>query len=96
MLISRLLGQVRDIVFAAMLGASGDTDVYVAAFRIPDFLNYLLAGGFLSITFIPIFARYLADDDEEGGWTALIAVDPPAGHWDHRLRGGRVGGRPRR
>jgi putative peptidoglycan lipid II flippase len=76
-LISRLLGQVRDIVFAGMLGASGDTDVYVAAFRIPDFLNYLLAGGFLSITFIPIFARYLADDDEEGGWTALTAIIRP-------------------
>ena len=76
-LISRLLGQVRDIVFAGMLGASGDTDVYVAAFRIPDFLNYLLAGGFLSITFIPIFARYLADDDEDGGWTALTAIVRP-------------------
>ena len=76
-LISRLLGQVRDIVFAGMLGASADTDVYVAAFRIPDFLNYLLAGGFLSITFIPIFARYLADDDEEGGWTALTAIVRP-------------------
>ncbi|MBA2338322.1 MAG: murein biosynthesis integral membrane protein MurJ [Acidimicrobiia bacterium] len=76
-LASRLLGQVRDIVFAGMLGASGATDVYVAAFRIPDFLNYLLAGGFLSITFIPIFARYLAADDEEGGWTALTAIIRP-------------------
>ncbi len=76
-LISRLLGQVRDIVFAAMLGASADTDVYVAAFRLPDFLNYLLAGGFLAITFIPIFARYLADDDEEGGWVALTAIIRP-------------------
>lgn len=76
-LISRLLGQVRDIVFAGMLGASGATDVYVAAFRIPDFLNYLLAGGFLSITFIPMFARYLADDDEAGGWRALTSIIRP-------------------
>jgi len=76
-LLSRILGQLREIIFAGMLGADGITDQYVAAFRIPDFLNYLLAGGFLSITFIPIFAKYLADDDEEGGWVALSAVLRP-------------------
>jgi putative peptidoglycan lipid II flippase len=78
-LLSRILGQLREIIFASLLGASGVTDQYVAAFRIPDFLNYLLAGGFLSITFIPIFARYLADDDEEGGWRALTAIIRPIG-----------------
>ncbi len=76
-LLSRILGQLRDIIFAALLGASGITDQYVAAFRIPDFLNYLLAGGFLSITFIPIFSRYLAENDEEGGWRALTAIIRP-------------------
>ncbi len=76
-LLSRILGQVREIVFAWLLGATPITDQYVAAFRIPDFLNYLLAGGFLSITFIPIFSRYLADDDEEGGWAALRAIMRP-------------------
>ncbi len=76
-LLSRILGVVRDAIFAAMLGADGVTDQYVAAFRIPDFLNYLLAGGFLSITFIPIFARYMAADDEEGGWRALTAIIRP-------------------
>ncbi len=76
-LLSRVLGQLRDIIFASLLGASGVTDQYVAAFRVPDFLNYLLAGGFLSITFIPIFSRYLATDDEEGGWVALTAVLRP-------------------
>lgn len=73
-LISRLLGIVRDMIFAWMLGADGVTDVYVAAFRIPDFANYLLAGGFLTITFIPIFARYMADDDEEAGWAGFTAI----------------------
>ncbi len=76
-LLSRVLGQIREMIFAAMLGADGGTDVYVAAFTIPDFLNYLLAGGFLSITFIPIFARYMADDDEQGGWGALTAIIRP-------------------
>ena len=76
-LVSRLLGQIREMIFAGMLGADAVTDQYVAAFRIPDFLNYLLAGGFLSITFIPIFTRYLAADDEAGGWEALTAIIRP-------------------
>ncbi len=73
-LFSRLLGIIRDMIFAWMLGADGITDVYVAAFRIPDFANYLLAGGFLTITFIPIFAKYLADDDEDAGWVGFTAI----------------------
>ncbi len=76
-LISRILGQLREVIFASLLGATASTDEYVAAFAIPDFLNYLLAGGFLSITFIPIFSRYLASDDEEGGWQALSAIIRP-------------------
>jgi putative peptidoglycan lipid II flippase len=76
-LISRILGQLREVIFASLLGANASTDEYVAAFAIPDFLNYLLAGGFLSITFIPILSRYLADDDEAGGWVALSAIIRP-------------------
>jgi len=76
-IISRVLGQLREVIFAQLLGATQVTDQYVAAFRIPDFMNYLLAGGFLSITFIPIFSRYLANDDEEGGWDALTAIIRP-------------------
>jgi putative peptidoglycan lipid II flippase len=73
-LASRLLGIIRDMIFAAMLGSDSVTDIYVAAFRIPDFANYLLAGGFLTITFIPIFSKYLADDDEFGGWEAFSSI----------------------
>ncbi len=73
-LLSRVLGILRDIVFASMLGADGATDVYVAAFRIPDFANYLLAGGFLAITFIPIFAKYLADNEESEAWKGFTAI----------------------
>lgn len=73
-LLSRVLGIIRDVVFASMLGADSVTDVYVAAFRIPDFANYLLAGGFLAITFIPIFAKYLADNDEAEAWRGFTAI----------------------
>ena len=73
-LVSRLLGVVREQIFAALLGADGVTDVYVASFRIPDYANYLLAGGFLTITFIPIFSRYLERDEETEGWQAFTIV----------------------
>lgn len=73
-LLSRLLGIVRDIVFASLLGANAVTDEYVAAFRIPDFANYLLAGGFLTITFIPIFSTYLAENDEAEGWRGFSSI----------------------
>ena len=51
-LLSRLAGLLRDMVIARMVGADGMTDVYFAAFTLPDFMNYLRAGGALSITFI--------------------------------------------
>lgn len=73
-LLSRVLGIIRDIIFASMLGADGVTDEYVAAFRIPDFANYLLAGGFLTITFIPIFAKYIADNDEDEAWFGFTSI----------------------
>ncbi len=63
--LSRLLGYARDAVIAYQQGASPETDAYFAAFTIPDFLNYLLAGGSLSITFIPIFSRYVAQGKED-------------------------------
>ncbi len=72
--LSRLLGYVRDAVIAWQHGASGETDAYFAAFTIPDFLNYLLAGGSLSITFIPIFARHLAEGREPEGHRAFSAI----------------------
>ncbi len=76
-LASRILGFLRDVVLAGQLGDSAVGDTYDAAFVVPDILNYLLAGGFLSITFIPIFTRYLAAGDTEGGWEAFGAVFRP-------------------
>jgi putative peptidoglycan lipid II flippase len=72
--LSRLLGYARDAIIAWQHGATPDTDAYFAAFTIPDFLNYLLAGGSLSITFIPIFARTLVDGRDEEGHRAFSTV----------------------
>ncbi len=76
-LLSRLVGLVREAVIGRTLGNSGEADVYWAAFVLPDFLNYLLAGGALSIVFIPIFQGYLARGDEAGGWRAFSVIANP-------------------
>ncbi|MBI5418932.1 MAG: murein biosynthesis integral membrane protein MurJ [Deltaproteobacteria bacterium] len=72
--LSRILGYARDAVIAYQHGATPETDAYFAAFTIPDFLNYLLAGGALSITFIPIFFRYIAEGKEEEGCRSFSAI----------------------
>jgi putative peptidoglycan lipid II flippase len=50
--LSRLLGLVREQVFAALLGASPLTDAFVVAFRIPNLLRDLFAEGALSAAFV--------------------------------------------
>ncbi len=56
-LLSRLLGFVREAVLAWQVGRSPAADAYYAAFQIPDLLNYFLAGGALSVAFIPFYTR---------------------------------------
>ncbi|HJX72713.1 MAG TPA: lipid II flippase MurJ, partial [Candidatus Deferrimicrobiaceae bacterium] len=72
--VSRILGYARDAVIAYQHGATPETDAYFVAFTIPDFLNYLLAGGALSITFIPIFAKTIAENREEEGYRSFSAI----------------------
>jgi putative peptidoglycan lipid II flippase len=67
-ILSRLLGWGRIKALAHLAGISGDVDAYIFAFTIPDLINHFLAGSALSITFIPMFQRYLSSNDERGGW----------------------------
>ncbi|MCB9780084.1 MAG: murein biosynthesis integral membrane protein MurJ [Alphaproteobacteria bacterium] len=73
-LLSRVIGLVREAVLGRVLGGGADADLYFLSFRLPDYLNYLLAGGALSIVFIPIFGAYLARDDEDGAWTSFSVI----------------------
>ena len=73
-LVSRLLGFLREWTVAHQIGANAITDTYYAAFTLPDFLNYLVTGGSLSLTFIPVFAQYLAEKREEEGWHIFSTV----------------------
>ncbi len=73
-LLSRVLGFLRDWTVAHQIGSNAVTDAYYAAFTLPDFLNYLVAGGSLSLTFIPILTRCMAEQREEEGWRVFSTV----------------------
>jgi putative peptidoglycan lipid II flippase len=78
--LSRVAGLIRDRVFAHYFGNSDAADVFKAAFRIPNFLQNLFGEGVLSASFIPVYARLLAQDDKEearktaGAVAALLAL----------------------
>jgi putative peptidoglycan lipid II flippase len=61
-LLSRVLGLVRDMVLGLQVGAGGEADAYNAAFQLPDLLNHFLVGGALSIAFVPLWTRTAARD----------------------------------
>lgn len=57
---SRLLGLVRQQVFAIEFGTTGQMDAFWTAFRLPDIIYNIVAGGLLGSSLIPVFAGYLA------------------------------------
>lgn len=57
-LLSRVLGLARDIVIAAMVGASANADAFFVAFKIPNFLRRLFAEGAFAQAFVPVLAEY--------------------------------------
>lgn len=56
-IVSRLIGVLRDRIFADQFGAGRELDIYYAAFRVPDLLYTMLIVGALSAGFIPVFMR---------------------------------------
>lgn len=62
---SRVLGLIREQMFAALLGASAYADAFVVAFRIPNLLRDLFAEGALSSAFVPTFTDYLKNKGRE-------------------------------
>lgn len=67
-LISRLLGLVREQVFAGFFGAGRAIDAFVVAFRIPNLLRDLFAEGALSTAFVTVFSQYDAKEGPERTW----------------------------
>jgi putative peptidoglycan lipid II flippase len=73
-LISRIVGLIRQRIFAHYFGSSGEGDAFSAAFRIPNFLQNVFGEGALSASFIPVYAKLLAQDDEERAGRVANAV----------------------
>ena len=75
-LLSRVLGFIRDLVFAHLFGASAGTDAFFVAFKIPNLLRRLFAEGAFSVAFVPVLTEY----KEKRGFDELrMFIDHVAG-----------------
>lgn len=63
--ISRILGFVRDIMIANVVGASPVADAFFAAFRLPNLFRRLFAEGAFNSAFVPLFARHLEEEGKD-------------------------------
>lgn len=72
--LSRITGLAREMIIGAQFGTSAELDAYLAAFRVPDLLFQLVAGGALGSAFIPTFATYWVKDDDAGAWLLFSRV----------------------
>ncbi|HHO58799.1 MAG TPA: murein biosynthesis integral membrane protein MurJ [Thiotrichales bacterium] len=86
-LLSRIFGLLRDITLATIFGASGGTDAFLVAFKIPNFMRRLFAEGAFAQAFVPVFSEYREKHDHDtlkdlvnhvagtlGGFLMLLAI----------------------
>ena len=72
--LSAALGAVRQVLFNAQFGVSQQANAYYAAFRLPDTLFSLIAGGALSSAMIPVLLNARQKEGEESGWRLISVV----------------------
>jgi putative peptidoglycan lipid II flippase len=65
---SRVLGLIREQVFAGLFGAGRNLDAFLIAFRVPNLLRDLFAEGALSTAFITTFSKKIATEGDESAW----------------------------
>jgi putative peptidoglycan lipid II flippase len=73
-LCSRILGLIREVVFAAMFGATRNMDAFLTAFRAPNMLRDLFAEGALSTAFVTTFSRRIATEGNQSAWDLASKV----------------------
>ena len=85
-LISRIVGLIRQRIFAHYFGSSAEGDAFSAAFRIPNFLQNVFGEGALSASFIPVYAKLLAQERRKRSSPRRQCdlLDPRAGNCRHR------------
>jgi putative peptidoglycan lipid II flippase len=67
-MLSRVLGLARELIFAGLFGAGRGMDAFLTAFRVPNLLRDLFAEGALSTAFITVFSQRIATDGEASAW----------------------------
>src|SRR5256884_4051094 len=65
---SRVLGLIREMVFAGLFGAGKNLDAFLMAFRLPNLLRDLFAEGALSTAFITTFSKKIAVEGDQSAW----------------------------
>lgn len=73
-ILSRGTGLLREMIIGARFGTAADLDAYLAAFRIPDLLFQLVAGGALGSAFIPTFAAAWTEGSRQQAWLLFSRV----------------------
>jgi len=64
-MLSRVLGLVRDVVFARFIGAEAGADAFFVAFKIPNFMRRLFAEGAFAQAFVPVLSEYRSQGSVE-------------------------------
>ena len=72
-MLSRVLGLARELIFAALFGAGRGMDAYITAYRAPNLLRDLFAEGALSVAFVTVFSS--------SGWKKAMRL---RGNWRGR------------
>ncbi len=72
--LSRFTGILREVILSDRFGTSAAYDAYLAAFRVPDLLFQLVAGGALGSAFLPVFASFWIKDDKGDAWLLFSRV----------------------
>jgi putative peptidoglycan lipid II flippase len=73
-LCSRVLGLLREVIFASLFGAGKNMDAFLTAFRAPNMLRDLFAEGALSTAFVTTFSSRIATDGDQSAWQLASKV----------------------
>jgi putative peptidoglycan lipid II flippase len=74
LLLSRILGLVRDSIITGQFEIGKYTDAYRLAFQLPDMIFFLVSGGALSSAFIPVFSEYWHTGRQKEAWKTFSGV----------------------
>ena len=72
--LAALMGLLRNVIIARLFGIGADLDAYYAAFKLPDLLFTVVAGGALATAFIPVFTDVLADGGRAMAWRLVSSI----------------------